>query len=109
MNPIIVFLLLASCYATPLECEGCVFVVGKIEDYVENNKTMEYIIKEIESVCKYTKFVNICDKIIEYGFDDIIEFIKKYEYPIIVCQQLKLCNSSIYENSSSSSSSSSGE
>ena len=65
-----------------------------IEDWVESNKTVTEIEELLDELCSIlgTGFEEICDAIMDVSVIKVIEWINVYENPVIVCQQLGLCD-----------------
>jgi len=83
-----------------IECDLCHFIVGEVTNYLEQNKTQTFIIKEIVRVCStelFKDYAQVCESIIEFGVQEFILFIQTEETPTNVCGPLKLdlCSSKI--------------
>jgi len=74
------------------ECEICQFVVGEIENDLKSNKTVDEIVKRLESICNYTRdFKTECNDVVTNYVPDIINRLINGDDPQQVCDHVKLC------------------
>lgn len=76
------------------ECTICEFVVGEIDRFIEEGKTEQEILDELNKACKYFKKeseVEECDDFLDSFAKLLITLIMKYETPEILCTQLHIC------------------
>jgi len=83
-----------------VECNLCHWLAGQVESWLEDQKTEDWIINEIDVVCNTTIFVNyskVCEAIVQFGVDEFVQFIENTETPEEVCgpDQLDLCSSRV--------------
>jgi len=79
-------------------CDLCEYVVGIIENYVAANYTDQQIITFLDGWCDVVpQLAQVCDQIVQWGVQDVINFVKNNENPDQVCTQLKLCTSNQIE------------
>jgi len=84
----------SAIFATAPEdmCAECEILVQMIENWLEENTTVEEIEARLEAFCKYVPgYEQICDQLVVYGVEWFINFIDNNENPDQVCKQLKLC------------------
>lgn len=95
------FVLLLSCSAfahstpsAPLDvCSTCKAIVGVIENWLEENKTIAQIEAELEKLCKLLggNLEQTCDALVEVGVPTIVNWLEQNEPPEVVCKNLKFC------------------
>eukprot|EP01117_Protostelium_nocturnum_P002505 TRINITY_DN1321_c0_g1_i5.p1 TRINITY_DN1321_c0_g1~~TRINITY_DN1321_c0_g1_i5.p1 ORF type:complete len:284 (-),score=74.27 TRINITY_DN1321_c0_g1_i5:169-1020(-) len=78
-----------------LQCEGCEYLVGAIESWVESKVSAKTIEKRLDTVCELIPgFASICEQYVKMGVPKLIAYIEQAENSTVVCQQLKVCTSS---------------
>lgn len=96
MNPLILLFLTSFVFGEKIECEGCKFVIGKIEEFVDSGKTIAEIEKYVDKICTvFHKYNDTCEKILNIGVEEIITLLVKFETPDKVCEQIGLCKKQI--------------
>ncbi|GIY80981.1 hypothetical protein CDAR_71052 [Caerostris darwini] len=79
------------------ECELCKEVVGKVEDMVKDQKTVEEIKAALDKVCSYlpSSFTSKCENFVNTYTDIIVTLLMQELDPALVCAELKLCPAQI--------------
>jgi len=74
-------------------CSTCEYLVGIVENYLNQQSTEQEIETAIEVLCQYlpASYEATCDAFIEAGVPQVIEWINQYENTTVVCTQLGLC------------------
>jgi saposin len=74
-------------------CLICEYLIEAIEQWVENNDTIEQIEQNLETLCALIPgYQKQCDAIIETEIPTIVQWLEKNEDPQTVCQQIGFCN-----------------
>jgi len=83
--------------ATPVECEGCHFLVGTIETWVAQNNTETQIATKLETLCKVLGEGDqgVCKSVIDGGVPQIIAMIEAKQTPTQICVSLNWCTASM--------------
>jgi hypothetical protein len=77
-----------------VECDGCIEIVGIIENWLDQSNNQEEVISAVEVVCTYMPgWESTCDAIITTGVPTVVQWIDTYENSSTVCEQLGLCGS----------------
>eukprot|EP01110_Echinostelium_bisporum_P004881 TRINITY_DN22079_c0_g1_i1.p1 TRINITY_DN22079_c0_g1~~TRINITY_DN22079_c0_g1_i1.p1 ORF type:complete len:224 (-),score=104.07 TRINITY_DN22079_c0_g1_i1:87-758(-) len=80
-----------------IECGTCVFIAGRVENWVGQNKTEDEILHILETECDVLidpKWVSSCKTIVEQNGLPIIEKIVSEEpAPSVLCSDLGFCSS----------------
>jgi len=82
--------------ATP-DCEACQAGIGFVEHWLSENSTVSWIETEFDNtVCKLIPNIkSTCDAVAAAGIPTVINWIETNENATVVCQQLKVCSSSL--------------
>jgi hypothetical protein len=74
-------------------CEICKLVIGLVEFWLEDQKTLQEIEKLIADLCAVMgpEYAGICNAILDQEIEELIKWIETSETPEVVCQQLKQC------------------
>jgi len=76
------------------ECTECEYVIGTIEEWLDNGSNQQEVITTIETVCTYMpEWATTCDSIIAWGVPTTVSWIEEYENASVVCQQMQSCDS----------------
>jgi len=79
---------------TDVQCDICIQVIALIENWVESNYTEEEIADFLDQACSLIPgFSQVCEQIVDYGLQYIIQFIQENENSSQICQQIGLCSS----------------
>jgi len=74
-------------------CGDCEEVIGYIENWLNNTENSYEVVVAVEVVCTFMpEWETTCDYIVEYGVDDLIDFIETEEQPDAVCLEIGACN-----------------
>jgi hypothetical protein len=75
------------------KCEICKMVVGLVESWLEEQKTIEEIEALIGDLCAVMgpSYAGICTAILDKEIEELIHWIETSETPEVVCQQLGQC------------------
>jgi len=100
MRASIILIFLFSCViisksASPLQCEGCVFLVSTIESWVQQNETETAIEKKFENLCKIlgSNEQTVCKGLVDGGIPQIITLLAAKETPTQICgSNFNYCN-----------------
>lgn len=77
------------------ECFLCRYIVGEIEQFVSENKTLEEMEALLEKVCDRlpSSFASACDELVDTYLPYLVETIVNNDPVDQVCSELQLCNS----------------
>jgi len=76
------------------ECGACTFTVGRVETYVEQNKTEEEILGFLEKDCAILRdasWVSACKGVIASDGPALIKLVVDDQPPDVVCKELGFC------------------
>lgn len=81
---------------SPLVCEGCRYVMGVVEGWVEEQKSVAEIETLLDMFCKIAGkgYEGVCDNLMAEGVEYLLQLLEEYETPEMVCEQLKICSAS---------------
>jgi saposin len=98
MNKILVLVLvcLAVVFAKPqkpqTDCDICKTLIQAIEGWMEQNKTVSQIEKDLDTVCQLAPaFDSVCETFVSWGVPEIVDWIETNEDPATVCSQMFIC------------------
>jgi len=75
------------------ECTDCEYIIGVIEQWMDNTNNQQEIVSAVEIVCTYMPdWESTCDAIIAAGVPEVIQWIETYENNTMVCTQLGMCS-----------------
>jgi len=75
------------------ECSDCEYIIGVIEQWMDNTNNQQEIVTAVEIVCTYMPdWESTCDAIIAAGVPEVIQWIDTYENNTVVCNQLGMCS-----------------
>jgi len=75
------------------ECSDCEYIIGVVEQWMDNTNNQQEIITAVEIVCTYMPdWESTCDAIIAAGVPQVIQWIETYENNTVVCIQLGMCS-----------------
>jgi len=77
------------------DCAICQQIVSFVENWVENNSSIADIEQYLEIVCTLAPdtWQQPCDALVDYGVEEVIEWIQENENATTLCSQLNLCSS----------------
>lgn len=84
-----------SAYQDNIECSLCSLAVSITEQYLDSNKTEQYIESELDSFCSHFTFNNKCQELVSEYIPYVIELLEQKETPEQICSQIGLCSSII--------------
>jgi len=77
-------------------CDTCQYVVTIIESYVEDNATVDEIEQKLQAACNVIPGIGpICQEFIDYGIQEIVNYINADLTPLQVCTLIKLCSNEV--------------
>lgn len=77
-------------------CSECEEVVQLVEGYLLNNSTLTQVEQALDAICQYVQgYEAVCEKLIDYGLQEAIQFIKENESPQTLCGQIGLCSAAV--------------
>jgi len=77
-------------------CSDCEYIIGVIEQWMDNTNNQQEIVTAVEIVCTYMPdWEQTCDAIIAAGVPEVIQWIETYENNTIVCTQLGMCSGEV--------------
>jgi len=75
-------------------CALCEYVIGAVENWVEQNSTVSEIEQYLQQLCSFVPaFGQVCDQIADEGVDAIVSYLQNNENPQQVCTQIGACSS----------------
>ncbi|KAJ3452070.1 hypothetical protein M0812_03833 [Anaeramoeba flamelloides] len=76
-------------------CTICTSIIGYVEKWLEEGKTIQEIEGLLEKVCDFlpNNYKRICDQVIEQYLPALIQFLEEEEPPQTFCSQVGLCTS----------------
>ena len=106
MSPSPVHIRTSSTTPTPIECDGCKWLVGRVQEYTMNREQLLSNLTEnaIETnVCAHipSKEANICDELVEKYIPVAVDtLVKKFTDPAFICSEVvPLCsNAAVFQH-----------
>lgn len=82
-------------------CSACITIVNAIEGWLQNTNNIAVIEQYFDTLCVLLgdPFSQICADIVEFGIQDIINYINQNEPPTVVCQRIGACFSRVIAKS----------
>nr|P20097.1 RecName: Full=Saposin-C; AltName: Full=Co-beta-glucosidase; AltName: Full=Glucosylceramidase activator; AltName: Full=Sphingolipid activator protein 2; Short=SAP-2 [Cavia porcellus] len=76
-------------------CKACEYVVKKVMELIDNNRTEEKIIHALDSVCALLpeSVSEVCQEVVDTYGDSIVALLLQEMSPELVCSELGLCMS----------------
>ena len=89
----------AKSLAATVECSLCKYVVGFVDQEIENNKTDAAVEAALEKVCGLLPHTlnSSCVQFVETFGPNLLKFIEKYGTPDRVCDAIKMCHNGSVE------------
>lgn len=94
MTPQEVCTKLGICEAPKLgavQCDVCKFAIDLVEAFITDETTDEQIEKFLNNLCIKMHFGELCEKLVDAGFEEMIKVIREKLGGEVVCKIIHLC------------------